>query len=89
MIEHYSPQNEAIRITQNYIEYASNNSETTTNDETHFYNGMDGSLVQAFAPTGLNSVVNPPTDPTFGTYYHRENIQVQIFVADKLDADVS
>ena len=56
MIEHYSPQNEVIRITQNYIEYASNNSETTTNDETHFYNGMDGSLVQAFAPTGLNSV---------------------------------
>ena len=41
------------------------------------------------APTGmyqrLQFVVNPPTDPTFGTYYHRENIQVQIFVADKLD----
>ena len=33
----------------------------------------------------LQFVVNPPTDPTFGTYYHRENIQVQIFVADKLD----
>ena len=41
------------------------------------------------APAGmyqrLQFVVNPPTDPTFGTYYHRENIQVQIFVADKLD----
>ena len=41
------------------------------------------------APTGmyqrLQFVVNPPTDPTFGNYYHRENIQVQIFVADKLD----
>lgn len=41
------------------------------------------------APAGmyqrLQFVVNPPTDPTFGNYYHRENIQVQIFVADKLD----
>ena len=41
------------------------------------------------APTGmyqrLQFVVNPPTDPTFGNYYHRENIQVQNFVADKLD----
>lgn len=41
------------------------------------------------APTGmyqrLQFVINPPTDPTFGTYYYRENIQVQIFVADKLD----
>ncbi len=41
------------------------------------------------APTGmyqrLQFVINPPTDPTFGNYYHRENIQVQIFVADKLD----
>ena len=40
-------------------------------------------------PTGmyqrLQFVINPPTDPTFGTYFHRENIQVQIFVADKLD----
>jgi len=40
-------------------------------------------------PTGmyqrLQFVINPPTDPTFGAYYHRENIQVQIFVADKLD----
>ena len=41
------------------------------------------------APTGmyqrLQFVVNPPTDPVFGAGYHRENIQVQIFVADKLD----
>ncbi len=40
-------------------------------------------------PTGmyqrLQFVINPPTDPTLGAYYHRENIQVQIFVADKLD----
>jgi len=41
------------------------------------------------APTGmyqrLQFVISPPTDPTFGTYFYRENIQVQIFVADKLD----
>lgn len=41
------------------------------------------------APTGmyqrLQFVISPPTDPTFGTYFHRENIQVQIFVADQLD----
>ena len=41
------------------------------------------------APAGmyqrLQFVINTPTDPTFGNYYHRENIQVQIFVADKLD----
>ena len=41
------------------------------------------------APDGmyqrLQFVINSPTDPTFGNYYHRENIQVQIFVADKLD----
>ncbi|MEN6621312.1 MAG: phage tail terminator-like protein [Smithella sp.] len=40
-------------------------------------------------PTGmyqrLQFVINSPTDPTFGTYFYRENIQVQIFVADKLD----
>lgn len=40
-------------------------------------------------PTGmyqrLQFVINPPTDPVFGRGYHRENIQVQIFVADKLD----
>ena len=40
-------------------------------------------------PTGmyqrLQFVINPPTDPVFGAGYHRENIQVQIFVADKLD----
>lgn len=33
----------------------------------------------------LQFVINPPTDPTFGNYYHRENVQVQIFVVDKLD----
>ena len=41
------------------------------------------------APDGmyqrLQFVINSPTDPTFGRGYHRENIQVQIFVADKLD----
>lgn len=41
------------------------------------------------APTGmyqrLQFVISPPTDPTYGTYFHRENIQVQIFVADQLD----
>ena len=40
-------------------------------------------------PTGmyqrLQFVVEPPTDPTFGTYFYRENVQVQIFVVDKLD----
>ena len=30
-------------------------------------------------------MINTPTDPVFGRGYHRENIQVQIFVADKLD----
>ena len=33
----------------------------------------------------LQFVINPPTDPTFGRYFHRENISVQIFVVDKLD----
>lgn len=41
------------------------------------------------APAGmyqrLQFVINTPTDPTFGRGYHRENIQVQIFVADELD----
>lgn len=41
------------------------------------------------APTGmyqrLQFVINSPTDPVFGRGYHRENIQVQLFVADKLD----
>ena len=29
-------------------------------------------------------VVNPPTDPTYGPYYYRENISFQIFVSDRL-----
>ena len=29
--------------------------------------------------------INSPTDPTFGKYFHRENIQVQIFVCAPLD----
>lgn len=33
----------------------------------------------------LQFVINPPTDPTFGNYYYRENITAQIFVLDKLD----
>lgn len=47
------------------------------------YEGID-----FVAPEGmyqrLQFVVNPPTDPTFGTYFYRENVEVQIFVADKL-----
>lgn len=33
----------------------------------------------------LQFVVQRPTDPTFGRGYYRENIEVQIFVVDKLD----
>lgn len=29
-------------------------------------------------------VVHDPTDPTYGPYYHRENITMQIFASDKL-----
>ena len=29
-------------------------------------------------------VINPPTDPTYGPWYYRENISFQIFVSDKL-----
>lgn len=40
-------------------------------------------------PTGmyqrLQFLIEPPTDPTFGTYFYRENVQVQIFVVDELD----
>lgn len=40
------------------------------------------------APEGmyqrLQFVISPPTDPTFGKYYHRENVQAQVFVCDKL-----
>lgn len=36
----------------------------------------DGSMYQR-----LQFVISPPTDPVFGKGYHRENIQVQIFVA--------
>mgnify|MGYP006345377173 CR=1 FL=1 len=45
--------------------------------------------ISFIAPAGmyqrLQFVINSPTDPVFGRGYHRENIQVQIFVADKLD----
>ena len=34
-------------------------------------------------------VVNAPTDPTLGNYFYRENIEVQIFVVDKLDVGTS
>ena len=41
------------------------------------------------APTGmyqrLQFVISRPTDPVLGTGYYRENIEVQIFVVDKLD----
>lgn len=29
-------------------------------------------------------VIHPPTDPTYGPYYYRENISFQIFVSDRL-----
>lgn len=29
-------------------------------------------------------VVHPPTDPTYGPYYYRENITMQVFASDKL-----
>lgn len=29
-------------------------------------------------------LVHPPTDPTYGPYYYRENISFQVFVSDKL-----
>lgn len=34
----------------------------------------------------LQFVISPPTDPVFGTGFHRENIQVQIFVVGKTDS---
>ena len=33
----------------------------------------------------LQFVVHRPTDPTFGTYFYRENVEAQFFVVDKLD----
>ena len=33
----------------------------------------------------LQFLVKTPTDPTLGTHYYRENVEVQIFVVDKLD----
>jgi hypothetical protein len=33
----------------------------------------------------LQFLINPPTDPVFGRYFHRENIQIQLFVSDKVD----
>jgi len=32
----------------------------------------------------LQFMVGPPTDPTFGPWFYRENVEVQIFVVDKL-----
>lgn len=29
-------------------------------------------------------VISPPTDPTYGPYYYRENISFQVFVSDRL-----
>lgn len=37
----------------------------------------------------LQFLVNPPTDPVLGRGYHRENIQVQIFIVDELDIGTS
>lgn len=34
----------------------------------------------------LQFLIQRPSDPIIGANYHRENIEVQIFVADKLDA---
>lgn len=34
----------------------------------------------------LQFVINEPSNPTFGPGYYRENIQVQLFVVDKLDS---
>lgn len=33
----------------------------------------------------LQFVISRPTDPVLGTGYYRENIEIQIFVVDKLD----
>ena len=32
----------------------------------------------------IQFVIHPPTDPTYGPYYYRENIGFQVFVTDKL-----
>ena len=32
----------------------------------------------------LQFIVSKPTDPTYGTYFYRENIEAQIFVVDQL-----
>ena len=37
----------------------------------------------------LQFLISRPTDPVFGTGYYRENIEVQIFVVDKLDTGTS
>ena len=37
----------------------------------------------------LQFVVQPPDDPTFGPWYHRENIQAQVFIVDKLGVGTS
>lgn len=37
----------------------------------------------------LQFVVSPPDDPVFGTGYHRENVQAQVFIVDKLGVGTS
>ncbi len=37
----------------------------------------------------LQFVISPPDDPTFGVGYHRENIQAQIFIVDRLGIGTS
>jgi hypothetical protein len=33
----------------------------------------------------LQFVISRPTDPTYGTYFYRENIEAQVFIVDQLD----
>ena len=78
MIEHYSPQNEAIKLAQNTTEYAYNSSTTITNDTASFAYGEEGALIQSFAPEGLAGVSKyvqfkskiQPTDMLFLELYN-------------------
>lgn len=45
-----------VQLAQNDVEYASNSSATTASDSTTFAYGPSGSLIQNFAPTGLNLI---------------------------------
>jgi hypothetical protein len=45
-----------LTVAQNDVEYASNSSATTTSDPTTFAYGPSGTLIQNFAPTGLNLI---------------------------------